>query len=88
MFFLLAFTFVMLYFIQSSTCGIEKFVTNPQYLNHKTKSFSAEKDMIERCGPDCAWKSQPAKSFDAEREGVRQAQDISGGFIGKTMKYY
>jgi hypothetical protein len=59
------------------------------YLDHKSKCFDCEKDMIQRCGEKCAWMAQPAKSYDAEREAVLQyGGDISGGYLAKTLKYY
>lgn len=65
---------------------IEKF--SPEYLNHKSSCFSCEKDMINRCGEDCAWKANPSKGFDDEKEAVLQTGNISGGFLAKTIKYY
>lgn len=66
----------------------EKFYNVPEYLNHKSSCFSCEKDIINRYGVDAAWLGQPTKSFDSEIDGIYQANDISGGFLGKTMKYY
>jgi hypothetical protein len=67
----------------------ELFNQVPQYLHHKSRCFSCEKDMIDRHGPDAAWMANPSKTFSAEQDGIRQANgDISGGFLGKTMKYY
>lgn len=61
----------------------------PEYLSHKSKSFDSEREMINRYGENAAWMANPTKSFDSEIDGVRQAGgDISGGFLGKTMKYY
>lgn len=61
----------------------------PEYLKHKSKCFSCEKQAINEYGLDGAWLANPAKSFDAEREGVIQSNgDISGGFLAKTIKYY
>lgn len=51
----------------------------PDYLNHKTKSFAAERQFYEICGDKCAKLQQPTKSFDSE------AQNID---LGKTMKYF
>lgn len=50
-----------------------------EYLNHKSKCFDCEQDIISRCGVNQAWKAQPTKSFDSE---------LSNGWIAKTMKYY
>lgn len=59
------------------------------YTDHKTKCFSCEKEMIQRCGEKCAWMAQPAKSFDAEFEAVAQAGgNLEGGYLAKTLKYY
>ncbi len=64
----------------------ENFV--PQYLSQKSKSFSAEKAAIAMYGDQGAWLGNPAKTFSAERHGVAVSGDISGGFIGKSMKFY
>jgi hypothetical protein len=50
-----------------------------EYLNHKSKCFDCEQDIIKRCGVDQAWSAQPTKSFDSE---------LTNGWIAKTMKYY
>jgi hypothetical protein len=50
-----------------------------EYLNHKSKCFDCEQDIIKRCGVDQAWRAQPTKSFDSE---------LANGWIAKTMKYY
>lgn len=61
----------------------------PQYLHHKSKCFDCEADMIERVGADGAWMANPSKTFSAETDGITQAGgELSGGFLGKTMKYY
>lgn len=60
-----------------------------KYLQHKSKCFDCEDDMISRVGVDGAWMANPSKTFSAETDGIAQAGgDISGGFLGKTMKYY
>lgn len=59
----------------------------PEYLSHKTKSFDAEKEARLMYGNEGAWKSNPTKSFDSESQGVAM-NGLSGGFIGKTIKYY
>ena len=58
------------------------------YLDHKSKSFSAEAQMIATYGPDGAWLANPTKSFASEKSGMEQTGSLSGGFLGKTMKYY
>jgi hypothetical protein len=61
----------------------------PQYLHHKSKCFDCEADMINRVGTDGAWMANPSKTFSAETDGIAQSSgDLSGGFLGKTMKYY
>lgn len=61
----------------------------PQYLHHKSKCFDCEEDMIARHGEEGAWMANPSKTFSAETDGIAQAGgDLSGGFLGKTMKYY
>jgi len=60
----------------------------PEYLNHKTKSFDSEQQMIAQYGLDAAWQGQPTKCFSCENDAVKQKGDISGGFLAKTMKYY
>jgi hypothetical protein len=59
----------------------------PEYLKHKSKSFSAERDMINRCGVDSFWRGQSSKSYDSEKSGV-DLYGEAGGAIGKTIKYY
>lgn len=60
-----------------------------EYLNYKSKSFDSEKQMINMYGEDGAWMANPSRSFDSEYDGVLQANgDISGGFLGKTMRFY
>ena len=63
----------------------EKYTT---HLDHKTKCFDCESDMIARCGAGCAWRAQPAKSFDAEFDLLQRNGDIEAGFGAKTLKYY
>ena len=59
------------------------------FVDHKSKCFDCEKDIAHRCGSNFVWKAQPAKSFDAETEGIAiTGGDPSGGFLAKTLKYY
>lgn len=61
----------------------------PEYLHHKSKCFSCENAIISKYGADSAWRANPTKGFDDEKEAVLQAGgDISGGFLAKTIKYY
>ena len=60
----------------------------PEYLRYASKCFSCETDIINRYGQDAAWMGQPSKLFSGEAQGVQQAGNISGGFLGKTMRYY
>lgn len=61
----------------------------PQYLNHKGKCFDCEDQMIATHGLDGAWLGQSTKLFSTEKDGISQKDgDLSGGFLGKTMKYY
>ena len=63
--------------------------TVPQYLQHKSKCFDCEADMINRVGADGAWMANPSKTFSAEKDGIAQSGgELSGGFLAKTMKYY
>ena len=65
----------------------ERFI--PEYLHHKSKCISCENDIISRYGVQSAWRANPTKGFDDEKEAVLQAGgDISGGFLAKTIKYY
>ena len=60
-----------------------------EYLNYKSKCFSCEKQVIDMYGINSAWKANPAKSYNSEQNGILQANgNISGGFLGKTMKFY
>ncbi len=59
----------------------------PMYLNHKTKSFDAERETRLIYGDDGAWLGQPSKLYAAEAQGVHEC-GLSCGFIGKTVKYY
>lgn len=59
----------------------------PEYLNHKSKCFDCEADMIARYGIDGAWLANPTKLFATEQQGVAM-DGLRGGFIGKTMRYY
>jgi len=87
---LIIFIIITILFIFISFTNIyEKFYGAPQYLNHKSKSFDAEREMINRCGLDGAWLANPSKCFDCETSAIDQAGgDISGGFLAKTIKYY
>lgn len=67
---------------------IEKYNQIPQYMNHKSKCYDCERDIINRLGKDQAWRAQPSKLFSTETAGIAQTGKISGGFLGKTMKYY
>jgi len=59
------------------------------YLDYPSKCFSCERDFIDRYGEDYAWMGNQTKLFSAEYNGVLQANgDPSGGFMGKTIKYY
>lgn len=64
----------------------EKFI--PEYLHHKSKCYDCEKDILQRYGPNAVWMAQPSKLYSAEQSGIYQKDDISGGYIGKTIKYY
>lgn len=76
----------VLLIIKVSLVSYEKYTT---YLDHKSKCFDCEKDIIRRCGPEYAWIAQPAKSFDAEYEAIQQAGgDPNAGYLAKTIKYY
>ena len=76
----------ILLIIKVSLSSYERYT---MYLDHKTKCFDCEKDIIKRCGPEYAWMAQPAKSFDAEFEAIKQAGgEPSAGFLAKTLKYY
>ena len=83
----IVFIFVtVLMILKASLVTYERYTT---YLDHKTKCFDCEKDVISRCGPKYAWMAQPAKSFDAEFEAIQQTgDDPSAGFLAKTLKYY
>ena len=59
------------------------------YLDYKSKCFSCEKEIRSRYGDEAAWLANPSKMFSAEIDGIRQAGgDISGGFLGKTIRYF
>jgi hypothetical protein len=60
----------------------------PEYLNHKSKCFDCEKEILNNFGEDAVWIAQPSKMFAAESEGMSQTGTVSGGFLGKTIKYY
>jgi len=62
---------------------------NAEYLKHKSKSFSAEKQVIQMYGEDGAWIANPAKTFSTEIDGIIQSNgNINGGFLAKTRKFY
>jgi hypothetical protein len=92
--FVKGFAFVLFFIIMSSilviiaTCvkKLEGFI--PQYMNHPSKCFDCEQDIINRYGVESAWRAQPTKLFSAETEGVAQTGTIAGGYLGKTLKYY
>lgn len=73
--------------IYTSCCAREGYTT-PQYMHHKSKCFSCEAQAIAMYGEDEAWRANPAKSFDAEREAVAVTGDPASGFLAKTIKYY
>lgn len=54
-----------------------------KYLFHKSKCFDCEKEIINKCGVDNAWRANPAKIF-ADEYGMKD----SDGFIAKSMKFY
>ena len=69
----------------------EVIIINEQYperLSHKNSCFSCERDMVARCGENCAWKGQSAKSFDSESDLVNRRNFIGDGYGAKTLKYY
>jgi hypothetical protein len=80
-----AFFFLFLLVLAKVVLDIKELFTVSQYLNHKSKCYDCEQDIISREGEDAAWKAQPTKSFDSEAQGV---QMDGNGFIGKTLKYY
>lgn len=59
-----------------------------QYLNHKTKCFQCEKQLLQDVGDDGVWFAQPSKLYDAEQDGIAQTRDLSGGYMGKTVMFY
>lgn len=61
----------------------------PQYLNHKTKCFQCEKQLLSDVGDEGVWFAQPSKLYDAEQDGITQANNqVSGGYMGKTVMFY
>lgn len=66
----------------------EHFMMMTSYLDHKSKCFDCEQDIIRRLGPGAAWMAQPSKSFDAEGELLARMKDIRAGYGAKTLKYY
>jgi len=80
--FLILFLSIVLYFLQN----LEHY---QNYLNYKSKCFDCEKEIRSRHGDDAAWLANPSKTFSAEIDGIRQANgDISGGFLGKSIRYF
>lgn len=57
-------------------------------LDHPSKCFSCERDITERMGPEWAWMGQDTKSFDAEREMIRNTNDIASAFATHPIRYY
>lgn len=61
----------------------------PEYMNHKSRCFSCENDIRQRYGENAIWMANPAKTFSAEIDGIRQAGgNVKGGFLAKSIKYY
>ena len=61
----------------------------PEYLKHKSKCISCETQARQIYGDDGAWLANPAKTFTAEIDSIRQAGgNIAGGFLAKSVKYY
>lgn len=85
---IIVFIFIVILLIIKIIFDIKEQFEIPEYLKHKTKCFSCEKQVIQMYGEDAAWFGQPSKSFDSELDGINQKNDIAGGFLGKTMKYY
>lgn len=86
--FLLVYIFIILFILVCIKAGldIERYINwNAQYLQHKSSCFDCEKQMINMYGEEGAWMGQPTKSFDSEKEALRQGES---GFLAKTMKYY
>lgn len=81
-------TALLLSTILKGCLTMERFRPIPQYMNHPTKCFDCEQDIIRRYGTDYTWMAQPTKLFSAEAAGIAQKKDVSGGFLGKTVKYY
>lgn len=67
---------------------VEPKIEVPQYLNHKTKCFQCEKQLLSDVGDDGVWFAQPSKLYDAEQDGIIQANNQSGGYMGKTVMFY
>lgn len=84
---IICFVCVIFLFVVLGLLQQERFTQ--EYMNHKTKCFNCEQDIMARLGEDAVWFAQPAKVFDVETEGIAQAGgDMSGGFLAKTLKYY
>ena len=58
------------------------------YLDYSSKCFSCERQFIKSHGEGGAWLGNQTKLFSAERAGVNQKGNISGGFIGHGLRYY
>lgn len=74
---------ILLYYLFAN---IEKY--QDYALNHSTKCFSCERDIIARYGPEWAWLGQDTKSFDSELDMIRQTGDISSAFNTHDIRYY
>jgi hypothetical protein len=59
----------------------------PEYLKHKSKCLSCEKQFIDMYGEASGWRGQSSKLYSAEQQGVDMHGE-AGGYIGKTLKYY
>jgi hypothetical protein len=60
----------------------------PEYLNYKSKCFDCEDQIRLQYGNDGIWRANPTKSFDSELSGMQQTNQLKGGFLGKSLKYY
>ena len=86
---LVLFTVVLILVVIKVKLDIKEMFQVAEYLYHKSSCFDCEKDMINRYGQDAAWMANPSKTFTAESDGIAQANgNISGGFMGKTVKFY
>lgn len=80
--------FIIIVFLLIFKVLLNTYELYSSYLDHKTKCFDCEKDIIKRCGEEWAWTAQPAKSFDAEFDLVSRKGDPWDGYGAKTIKYY